>query len=237
MAQRTCVIDGCDRPHLARGWCGAHYQRWRTTGTTDLTAWTPSPCAVAGCSKRSARRGWCFMHYRRWRVTGDIGRVGEIKRRRALVIEGRKQCASCAEWVPLDGFRVSKRGTAGRSSICHECHVAYGAAWRRANPAYPAEWRARNQDKVQSVVQVRRALRAQRQSEPISPAVVFRRDEFTCRLCGEPLDMAARWPEPRSPSIDHITPLSRGGDHLYSNIQAAHFVCNVRKGNRVASPA
>ena len=23
-----CVIDGCDGTHLARGWCGRHYQRW-----------------------------------------------------------------------------------------------------------------------------------------------------------------------------------------------------------------
>lgn len=27
-----CIVDDCDRDHLARGWCGLHYQRWATTG-------------------------------------------------------------------------------------------------------------------------------------------------------------------------------------------------------------
>jgi hypothetical protein len=31
---RTC--DHCPAPHLARGLCRTHYERWRTTGTADL---------------------------------------------------------------------------------------------------------------------------------------------------------------------------------------------------------
>jgi hypothetical protein len=28
----TCSIDGCDRPHVARGWCDTHYRRWLNHG-------------------------------------------------------------------------------------------------------------------------------------------------------------------------------------------------------------
>jgi hypothetical protein len=28
----ACSIDGCDRPHEARGWCSTHYRRWKTHG-------------------------------------------------------------------------------------------------------------------------------------------------------------------------------------------------------------
>lgn len=28
MPDRTCSIDGCTKPHLARGLCSSHYQRW-----------------------------------------------------------------------------------------------------------------------------------------------------------------------------------------------------------------
>lgn len=28
----TCTVNGCARAHVARGWCGMHYQRWRTYG-------------------------------------------------------------------------------------------------------------------------------------------------------------------------------------------------------------
>lgn len=31
----TCSIDGCERPYRSRGWCKVHYERWRTTGSTD----------------------------------------------------------------------------------------------------------------------------------------------------------------------------------------------------------
>lgn len=33
MSDRTCVIEGCDRPFLARGWCKKHYRAWKAHGT------------------------------------------------------------------------------------------------------------------------------------------------------------------------------------------------------------
>lgn len=32
MSDRTCSIEGCEKKHLARGWCGTHYKRWQTHG-------------------------------------------------------------------------------------------------------------------------------------------------------------------------------------------------------------
>lgn len=32
MADRTCSVDGCENPHIARGWCDTHYRRWRKHG-------------------------------------------------------------------------------------------------------------------------------------------------------------------------------------------------------------
>lgn len=33
MAERTCSVDDCDRPHYGRGWCANHYARWRRHGS------------------------------------------------------------------------------------------------------------------------------------------------------------------------------------------------------------
>lgn len=32
MDKGTCSIDGCDHPAITRGWCNAHYLRWRRGG-------------------------------------------------------------------------------------------------------------------------------------------------------------------------------------------------------------
>lgn len=32
MEERLCSMDGCGKPHEARGWCHAHYTRWRLHG-------------------------------------------------------------------------------------------------------------------------------------------------------------------------------------------------------------
>ena len=31
-----CSISECGRPHVARGWCGPHYQRWKRHGDPNL---------------------------------------------------------------------------------------------------------------------------------------------------------------------------------------------------------
>lgn len=62
---------------------------------------------------------------------------------------------------------------------------------------------------------------------------VFDRDGWLCGLCSEPVNPALEWPHPKSVSLDHVIPLSKGGAHSMSNTQCAHLDCNVSKGNRV----
>jgi hypothetical protein len=65
--------------------------------------------------------------------------------------------------------------------------------------------------------------------EPINRAAVFARDGFMCGLCGKKTLRRAKHPHPRSPTLDHIVPLSKGGSHSYGNVQCACFDCNSRK--------
>lgn len=72
MAKRTCSIDGCERPTNARGWCSAHYTRYRRHGDTGPAEVGPSPgCKIAGCERRHSSLGLCAMHYHRQRRYGD----------------------------------------------------------------------------------------------------------------------------------------------------------------------
>ncbi len=62
--------------------------------------------------------------------------------------------------------------------------------------------------------------------------IIFHSQEY-CALCGGLVDFSRKFPDPLSPSIDHIIPVSRGGDpSALENMQLAHLGCNAAKGNR-----
>jgi 5-methylcytosine-specific restriction endonuclease McrA len=45
-----------------------------------------------------------------------------------------------------------------------------------------------------------------------------------------------RWRKKVDPAnwhLDHVVPLSRGGEHSYANVQVAHPFCNLSKGPRL----
>ena len=83
---------------------------------------------------------------------------------------------------------------------------------------------------------LRRAVRKTNQpAELIFRARIFERDEWTCGLCHQSVDPAEPAKSPLSPTLDHILPLSRGGQHVEANVQLAHLICNQRKSARVAA--
>ena len=69
--------------------------------------------------------------------------------------------------------------------------------------------------------------------EQVSATKVYERDSYICGICGEPIDKNLKHPDPMSCSLDHIIPLSKGGEHSMANTQPAHLVCNLSKGNRI----
>lgn len=54
---------------------------------------------------------------------------------------------------------------------------------------------------------------------------IVKRDGLTCFYCQKALTFDAA-------TIDHLTPLSRGGNHTGKNVKLACLPCNSRKGNR-----
>lgn len=63
-----CSIPDCTGKARKRGWCGKHYERWRTHG--DPLAYFPNkqtglPCSIEGCYKPVVAMYLCQMHYAR----------------------------------------------------------------------------------------------------------------------------------------------------------------------------
>lgn len=65
MSDRTCAVEGCQRPYRCSGYCGLHYDRMRKTGTTDLPTPVQRICQVPGCGRKHNCQGYCAAHYAR----------------------------------------------------------------------------------------------------------------------------------------------------------------------------
>jgi 5-methylcytosine-specific restriction endonuclease McrA len=72
--------------------------------------------------------------------------------------------------------------------------------------------------------------------KPLERRAVYERDNWTCQICGEPVDITAHFNSDRYPSLDHIIPRSAQliPDHSPTNLRTACRLCNSKRGAAVA---
>lgn len=86
--------------------------------------------------------------------------------------------------------------------------------------------------------------RMRMQKDPVDNDItvlgLFLRDSGVCQLCGGRCDSEDYEMKDgvfiagnKYPSIDHIIPLSKGGEHSWDNVQLAHRICNTKKRDQV----
>jgi hypothetical protein len=66
---------------------------------------------------------------------------------------------------------------------------------------------------------------------------VYDKSRWKCHICGKRVSKRKKYPDPKSPSLDHVIPLSwrkKSPGHVWGNVALAHLVCNQRKGARFA---
>ena len=114
--------------------------------------------------------------------------------------------------------------------------------WRADNPDRTREtrarWAAENQDVIYGHLDKRRALMASVEFLPFSTAELLDTYGTDCHLCGKPVDLSApRWAAREGWEyglhVDHVIPLSKGGEHSLANCRPAHGICNLRKSNKI----
>jgi hypothetical protein len=74
-----------------------------------------------------------------------------------------------------------------------------------------------------------------RTARPVLLEAVIERDGTRCWLCTAPVEFNRPPKHPRSPSLDHVVPRSKGGTNALSNLKLAHLLCNTLRGNRAAA--
>lgn len=113
---------------------------------------------------------------------------------------------------------------------------------REHRTAYARDYRTTGKGRaVESLHRAQRRAGISSGDQSITLRDVFDRDGGRCRLCGGLCDyddftlrQGVTIVGDNYPSIDHITPLSRGGTHTWDNVQLAHMHCNRVKSNKLS---
>ena len=101
--------------------------------------------------------------------------------------------------------------------------------WAKDNPEKAARLNARNNRRRKAV------MRGATFAERFDAVDIYERDGWKCALCGKPIDKTLVFPDRMSASLDHVLPISHGGQHTPENTQAAHFACNASKRDRLGT--
>ena len=91
------------------------------------------------------------------------------------------------------------------------------------------------------IIKFRVYQRIDKPQKPINPApsiqntkyrtAIFKRDNYLCHICGEITEISTNSNDSNFPTVDHIIPQSKGGNHYPSNLKTACSRCNKRRGN------
>ncbi len=85
-----------------------------------------------------------------------------------------------------------------------------------------------------SRVAYRRAKLAGVEAEYVEYGDLLIGEHLCCALCSEKIELGPG-KSTRNLSFDHIIPIAKGGPHILSNIQLAHFGCNAAKCDKLAA--
>ena len=133
------------------------------------------------------------------------------------------------EWYERNKERLAEEAKI-RYQENPDYYKANAASWREAHPDRKREIDYASQAKnPQITLKSSASYRARKKGafvEVVDPIMVLESAHGICGICNQQVD-------PTNFEVDHINPLSLGGEHSYANTQPAHPRCNRRKGNRI----
>lgn len=230
-AGKDCRLEECSRPvkNGLTGLCDPHYKRRWRDAEADLT----TPVAP-----------------RRSEPIPVVDLPG-----------GLRVCQGCDEAQPLVAFHRDSKAPLGRRKTCKSCRVAAEMEryWqdpalartrmqshralnvdhvrKRDSARYEAHRLERIERSVEQAHRRRAAIYAGPRDRGISRLALRGMDGDSCCYCSVKMVFAS-FPRGKRPdnqaTIEHVTPISRGGFHVWENCTLACWRCNISKGARDA---
>lgn len=196
--------------------CGKESHR-RMSGTSHAKGYQNKFCSMACRSEHAMNVRYAIggkEHGKQIRrLLLALGKIAAVKHAQELKDE--KANSSCIKCGSPVGYRMGPC-----RKYCNRCSDMISKQHKKAAN------RARKQ--------YLRALRHGVNAEIINPLEILERDGWRCQICGVSTPKSRRGTLHRNaPEVDHIVPLSRGGEHRRNNLQCACRACNGKKSNRM----
>ena len=215
-------------------------------------------CSVDDCSRKPAAKGFCSKHWQMNKVHGDPkGGRYEYKIRKAVTHDdGTRTCSECELRQPISNFHKDKNATDGFRSKCKKCRLSTVKRWYAENQPRQLERHRKAYERDIEKIRIRDSaryekdkpkrlelasehsqLRRARKAKVIRERGISRlalRKLFgdNCYYCGVLMDFTPakdRKFKKNHASIEHLVPLSKGGNHTWENVVLACHSCNTQK--------
>lgn len=141
MPNLTCSIDGCEKKHLARGWCDTHYMRNRKHGSPHANFGPKRKvrgiCIAEGCELEDRGvHGYCSRHAQAWRKHGDPLINKRSTGRKTCTIEG---CEKFVDGIGLCSMHWARNKKTGSPHIVRQVPAwDKSPHWRGSGASYSA---------------------------------------------------------------------------------------------------
>jgi hypothetical protein len=236
--------------------CGKEFQRVSTQGRRVRGPFTCQNCGKEYMTNRRKGEGetYCsrdcsyedsksWYKHRKQKVS-PLPRYTQLKEcdgcQTTLINMKRKYCEECKEiieqikkWEICTECGKAFKQERNHQRVCSEsCEQSRKKRKKRKQKEFSRKLRQQERQKRGSGRNRSRAKRLGVEYEYINVMKVFERDGWKCQICGVSTPKSRRGTKHfNAPELDHRIPMSKGGGHLYSNVQCACRRCNAEKSN------
>ena len=244
---RTCIIDGCEAKHLAKGYCRKHYNE-----------------VGPGQDRHKVTRN-CDECGREYTTTRSNGKYCSLDCRDAVMKREKRGVYRDRPKIPEpfhSTFKVwivtctqcgaqfnAKRGDAKYCSPTCRGHGLYGAGWIPQSerqkaaltcPQCGREFKSKYWGKLYCSSHCQREAARDRGATYSHGAWIsvarrlrlYRRDHYICYICGMRTNrLADPSADLDAPTLDHVIPRSKGGTDDDSNLRCCCRRCNSLKSD------
>lgn len=235
-----CAVEDCSNSVHAKGFCNTHYRRFLKFNDPLKTEISPpyrgKKCSVEDCTEKAYKKGMCNKHFQRVKKFGTT----ELPKKVCSVVDcGREIRNGGLGFCGKHYQRFIKHGNVDdpkpKQVVCKQCGAQGRTIRGLCENCYHA-FMMSNSNSYHTSKKLsaykRRSLNKHAQSEQFTADEILDKTGDLCSLCFENFDLTIKGNHRLSLTIDHIQPLSKGGNSMKYNLLAAHRICNSIKQHR-----